>query len=229
LIIASPKKERIAASSLLLHFIHFITKRIVMTITTRARNIILTPSTEWKVIDGEVDTPQSLLGKYVLVMALIPAIAMLIGYGLIGVSFFSVRVTGMHWGLAMAINSYVSSIIGYFVSTYVIDALAPSFGSTKNLGKSAQLVCYSYTAIWLAGIVNIFPALSILGLVGLYGIYLFYLGLPVLKGTTEDKRVIYMIVSALVIILVYIVVGAIVTRIVYLFTGNPWAGVGTFH
>src|ERR1700710_1887518 len=138
-----------------------------MSFITRAKNILLTPATEWLVIEGETETPQTLLGKYVIPMALIPAVAMFIGYGLIGVDAFFFRFGGITWGLIMACYSFISSLLGYFINTYVIDALAPSFGSPKNVGKSAQLVAYSYTASWVAGIFYILPRLSILGILGL--------------------------------------------------------------
>jgi len=197
-----------------------------MSFITRAKNILLTPATEWLVIEGETDTPQTLLGKYVIPMALIPAVAYFIGYGLIGVNAFFFRFGGITWGLIMACNSFITSLLGYFISTYVIDALAPSFGSPKNIGKSAQLVAYSYTASWVAGIFHILPTLSILAILGLYGIYLFYLGLPILKKTPEDKRAIYMIVSAIVIIVVSWVLGIIITNIIYAVTGNPFLPAG---
>jgi Yip1 domain len=195
-----------------------------MSFITRAKNILLTPATEWLVIDTETETPQSLLGKYVIPMALIPAVAIFIGYGLIGMSVLGIRVGGMTWGLIMACNTFISSLIGYFINSYIIDALAPSFESQKNIGKSAQLVAYSYTASWVAGIFNILPSLGILGILGLYAIYLFYVGLPVMKKTPEDKRVTYMIVSAIVIIVVYFVISMIITRIIYAVMGNPFTG-----
>jgi len=197
-----------------------------MSFITRAKNILLSPASEWLVIDTETETPQTLLGKYVIPMALIPAVAYFIGYGLIGVDAFFFRFGGITWGVLMACNSFITSIVGYFISTYVIDALAPSFDSPKNLGKSAQLVAYSYTASWVAGIFHILPTLGILVILGLYGIYLFYLGLPVLKKTPEDKRVVYMIVSAIVIVVVSAVVGFIITNIIYGVTGNPYLPAG---
>jgi hypothetical protein len=196
-----------------------------MALFDRAKNILLSPKTEWLVINNETETPHSLLIKYVIPMALIPAIALFIGYGLIGFDVLVARISGINWGIEMAIISFVSSITGYYVCTYVIDALATNFGSEKNIGKSAQLVAYSYTASWVAGIFSILPSLSILGLLGLYGIYLFYLGIPVLKKTPEDKRLGYMIVSAIVIIVVSIVLNLIISRIAYAIGGNPFLGI----
>lgn len=197
-----------------------------MPLITRAKNILLSPKTEWLVILTETETPQSLLSKYVIPMALIPAIAFFIGYGLIGIDAVIIRISGIRWGVIMAVDSFITSIITYYICTYVVDALAPSFSSEKNIGKSAQLVAYSYTAVWVAGIFNILPSLSILGILGLYSIYLFYLGVPVLKKTPEDKRITYMIVSAIVIIVVGLVVNTIVSRIMYAFTGNPFLTMG---
>ncbi len=197
-----------------------------MSLITRAKNILLSPGSEWLVIEGETETLQSLLGKYVIPMALIPAVAKFIGYGVIGVDAFLFRFGGPKWGLIMGLNSFIGSILSYFICTLVIDALAPSFGSPKNAGRSAQLVAYSSTAVWVAGIFYILPSLGILAILGLYGIYLFYMGLPILKKTPEDKRAIYMIVSAIVIIVVSIVIGILVTNIIYAVTGNPFLPAG---
>jgi hypothetical protein len=194
-----------------------------MNLIDRVKNILITPKTEWDVINGETETPMSLLPKYVVIMALIPAIAAFIGYGLIGVSVLGFKIAGAKWGLSMAIKLFLSSIISYFVCTYVIDALAPNFKSEKNLGKSAQLVAYATTASAVAGIFYILPALSFLLIIGLYSIYLFYIGLPKLKKTPEDQVVVYMIVSAVIIIVVSIVVGMILERIMWSIFGNPYA------
>jgi len=195
-----------------------------MALFDRVKNILLSPKTEWQKISTESESPQSLLIKYVIPMALIPAIALFIGYGLIGFDVLVTRISGISWGVEMAVISFVSSILGYYISTYVIDMLAPNFGSEKNIGKSAQLVGYSYTASWVAGIFFILPSLSILGFLGLYGIYLFIVGLPILKKTPEDKMAGYIIVSAIVIIVVSIVVQLIISKIAYAIAGNPFLG-----
>lgn len=192
-----------------------------MNLVERVKNILVTPKTEWDVINGETETPASLLPKYVVIMALIPALAAFIGYGLIGVSYLGIKVSGINWGLSMAIQLFVQSILSYFICTYVIDALAPTFKSEKNLGKSAQLVAYATTASAVAGIFYILPALSFLLILGLYGIYLFYIGMPKLKKTPEDQVVVYMIVSAVVIIVVSIVLGIILQKIMLSIFGNP--------
>jgi len=193
-----------------------------MNIISRVKNILITPQTEWPVINTETETPQSLFFKYVIPLSLIPAVCMFIGYGFIGMgnAFFHVR--GIQLGLIMGVNSFIGSILTYFICTYIVDAVGPSFSSPKNLGKSAQLVAYSYTAFWVVGICYLFPMLGILALLGLYSIYLFYVGVPVLKHTPEDKRVVFMLVCAGVIILVSLVIAGILSQVVFRFFGNPF-------
>ncbi|MGG9970641.1 Yip1 family protein [Ferruginibacter sp. SUN002] len=194
-----------------------------MNLIERVKNIIITPKTEWDVINGESTTPPMLLTSYVIPMALIPAVATFIGMGLIGVDVFGIKVGGIKYGLALGIMSFLGSIVSYYVSTYVIDALAPTFKSEKDINKSAQLVAYSSTAAYVAGIFSILPALSFLGILALYAIYLFYIGLPKLKKTPQDQVVVYMVVGALIIIVVSVVVNLILTKVVYSIVGNPFA------
>jgi len=181
-----------------------------MNLVERAKNIIITPKTEWDAVAAEEPNIQQILLGYVLPLALIPTIATIIGWGVIGMFGFTSFTYGIAMGLVQIINAFLSVLIAGFV----IDALAPSFGSQKNMGRAVQLVAYSMTPIWIAGILNIFPALGWLaGLIGLYGLFLMYLGLSPLMKTAEDKKVGYLVVSIIILIVVYFVIAAILTAI----------------
>lgn len=93
--------------------------------------------------------------------------------------------------------------------------LAPTFGSEKNLDKSAQLVAYSNTPNWVAGLLSFIPVIGWLLVIAgwIYSIYLFYIGLGPLKGTPEDKKVVYMIVAFIVMIAVVFVISAVLMAI----------------
>lgn len=182
-----------------------------MNIIERAKNIIVTPKAEWEKISSEETTLGNIVSAYAVPLSIIPAVASFIGYGFIGYSvpFFG-RVTGITWGINYAIISFVGAILGVIITAFVVDMLAPSFGSQKNLGKAAQLVAYSYTPAWIAGVFHILPSLGIVaGLLGLYGIYLMYLGLPKMMKTPEDKTVVYLIVTIVVLIVVYFIIAAV--------------------
>lgn len=181
-----------------------------MNLIERIKNIIITPKTEWEKISSEEQSLSTVLTTYVVPLALVGAICTFIGYGFIGIDYGFFRMKGMEWGLKMAIIQIVSAIIGVVVTAFVVDALAPSFGSEKNINKSAQLVAYGYTPAFLGALFSILPVIALIGsLFGLYGIYLMYLGLGPIKKTPEDKKVIYLIIIIVVLILVYIVLGLI--------------------
>lgn len=186
-----------------------------MNLIDRAKNIITSPKTEWPVISAEQPNTSAIITTYVLPLAALAAIAAFIGYGFVGFNVgFGIRMKGTDWGLYHAISIFVGAIIGVFLSAFVIDILAPSFGSEKDMGRSVQLVAYSYTPAWIGGILAIYPPIAIVGsLAGIYGLYLLYLGIPVLKKTPADKQGSYFVVSLLVMIAVFIVVGLIINKI----------------
>lgn len=189
-----------------------------MNLIERAKNILLTPKTEWDVIDNETPNTQSILTTYVIPLVAVGAIASFIGWGFIGKSisygFGSYKVVGVSLGIRYAIIALVSGIAGSLILAAVIDALAPTFKSEKNFGKSFQLAAYSSTAGWVGAFFNILPSLAIIGsLVGLYGLYLLYIGLPKLKKTPEDQTTGYFIASLVTMIVAYFVIGRILAAI----------------
>ena len=77
-----------------------------------------------------------------------------------------------------------------------------------------KLVVFASTPMWLAGVLQIIPALGVLAiLAALYAIYLFYLGLPPLMHTPADKVIPYMVVAALVIIVISVCLGVVTAAV----------------
>lgn len=201
-----------------------------MNIIERIKNIIINPKKEWEVIATESSTVSSLLTGYVLPLTVIGAVAAFIGYGLIGVDlgFMGIKMSGTKWGLYYALNKLVVGVIAYYVSVYVVDMLAPSFASEKDLNRSAQLVAYGTTPAMIGAFFSILPAIAILGLLfSLYSIYVWYLGLTPVKKTPEDKKIVYMVVSILVYIVAMFVVGLVINMILQSVLGlNTLSGLG---
>ncbi len=182
-----------------------------MNLVDRVKNILMTPKTEWPVIAAEEPNANAILTGYVIPLAVVPALATVIGYGVVGGPFGA----SMTYGIGMAIVGLVSAIVGVYLSALVMDYLAPNFGSEKNFGRAMQTVAYSYTPAWVGGILGILPVISWLGmLAGLYGLYLMYLGLPHTMKTPEDKTIVYMVVVIIVQLVIYMVLAGILTAIV---------------
>lgn len=185
-----------------------------MQIVDRVKNIILNPKSEWDIIQYEAQPPKALLTQYVIPLAVLAALAAFLGLWLFGVNAGITKVGGLNWGISTGISVFIQDVASILLAAYVIDALAPYFDSEKNLEKSMQLVAYSYTPALVGGFLYLIPSISIIGsLFGLYGIYLWYLGLSPMKGTPENKKILYLIISIVVLIIVNAIVGYILTGI----------------
>jgi hypothetical protein len=188
-----------------------------MNLFERAKNILLTPAKEWDVIKGEQLTIVDMFTKYAMILAAIPAIAGFIGYSVIGISFgFGTFRVPIGTSLVWAILQYILSLGGVFLIAFIMDALAPTFGCSKNLVAAVKIVVFSYTATWVAGIFNIIPSLGILvGLASLYSLFLMYMGMQKIKDVPKDKMVGYFVVTIIAAIVVYFVIGIIVGAVAF--------------
>ncbi len=175
-----------------------------MNTVERAKNILMSPQTEWEQIKNEEMTVGDIITKYALILAAIPAICGFLSY------FLFSRWISFGGALGSGILTYVLSLIGVYVLALVIDALAPSFGSKKDMVASIKVVAFSYTASWVAGILLLIPGVRWLsGLAGLYSLYLLWIGLKSVKEVPQEKMAGYFVVTIIVAIVVYAVIGAI--------------------
>jgi hypothetical protein len=188
-----------------------------MNIVDRVKNILLTPAKEWEVIKGEPWTTADLFTKYAIILAAIPAVAGLLGYSLFGLSYgFGTIKLGIGTSLTWAILTYILSLVGVFILGFIIDALAPSFGSTKDMVASVKVAVFASTPGWVAGILNIFPTIGILvAIASIYGLVLLYMGLERVKSVPKDKMAGYFVVVLIAAIVVYVIIGLVVSGIVF--------------
>jgi hypothetical protein len=176
----------------------------------RVKAILLSPSTEWPVIAVEASSARAIYGGYVAPLAAIGVLAGFIGYTVVGYNaplLGHVRL-GMVAGIVSAILGYVLWFASVFVIAWLVDVLAPSFGGQRAPLRSLKLTAYSYTPAWVAGILQLVPALGVLALLaGCYGLYLLYIGLPILMRCPKEKSIGYAVVLILCAIVVSIVIG----------------------
>jgi hypothetical protein len=180
-----------------------------MNLVERVKEIILKPQETWEKIKSEETTIKDLYTSYAGILALIPAIANFIGMSLIGSSFMGISFrVPIGTGLVQAILQYVLTLVGIYAVAFIIDALAPSFESKKNMLAAMKVAIFSVTPAWIAGVLGIIPMLSVLAiLASLYSLYLFYVGLPILMETPKEKQLGYFIIVIVVTIIVWVLVG----------------------
>lgn len=177
-------------------------------LVSRVKYILTRPKFEWPVIDAESASIKGLFTSYAVILAAIPAVATIVGQIAFGHR-------GLFGPVLAGALSYVLSLISVYILGLIIDALAPTFGGTKNPVKAMQVAVYSMTAAWVAGVLNVLPMLGWLaGLLGLYGFYLMYLGLPTLMKTAADKALGYTIVVVVAAIILNVIVFAIVGAVI---------------
>ena len=186
-----------------------------MKIIDRVKGIILNPKKEWDTIQQEQQSNMDVLIKFLIPLVLIPVICSFIGYGLIGRKYaFIGHVGSVSLGIRYAVMMVLNMLIGIYLTAFVIDLLANSFGATKNFNNALRLVAYSYTPAMVAGIFYIFPSLSVLVmLASLYGLYIMYLGIKPMMKAPDDKVTVYFIISIVVLIVVYAIVAAVISTL----------------
>jgi hypothetical protein len=173
-----------------------------MDIVKRIEGILLRPQEEWLRIKSEPTTTARLFRSYILLLAAIPAVFQLLERVLIE----KLPMVG-HWpvgrALISAVVSYVLDLATIYVFALVIDELAPTFASVKNMTGALKLAAYSMTPVWLAGVFSIIPRFWAPGIIaGLYGFFLLYLGFDAPLMETPKKRVFGYVALAVVVIIV---------------------------
>jgi hypothetical protein len=190
---------------------------MAVNLVSRVQKILMSPKTEWDVIDKEPADIPGTLTTYVAPLIIAAQVATFIGLML----FARTTVYGVTVGpsiTGLAINSVLAIVLGVvmvYVFAFIVDALAPSFGAQKNFGQAFKVSAFSGTAAWVGGIFNIIPYVGwILALVGaIYSLYLLFVGLPKLMKPPADKGVIYTLACIAVIIILYIIIAFITARV----------------
>ena len=182
-----------------------------MDIVDRVKAILLTPKSEWLVIERESGDPTYLFTNYVAILAAILAVCGFVGTSIIKslAAIGTVRV-GIVSGIAFAIVHYLLAFVMVYVMGLIIDALAPTFNGQKNRPNALKLAVYSMTPAWLAGIFSLIPGFTVLGfLLGLYRLYLLWVGLPPLMKSPEEKSIGYAAAIVVCGIVISLVISAI--------------------
>jgi hypothetical protein len=186
-----------------------------MNLVDRVKRILLSPQSEWEVIEGETTTPSALYTGYIMPLAAIGPIATVIGFAVFGISVplgDTVYRVPIGSAIMSAIVTYVLTLVGVYVLSLIIDGLAPTFGGTKSPIQALKVATYSSTAAWIAGIFAIMPGLRMLGILGLYSVFLLYLGLPVLMKATKDRAIAYTVLVVVVEFVLMMMIGLLGSR-----------------
>jgi hypothetical protein len=178
-----------------------------MNLVERVKGLVLDPKVEWRAIDAEALTVQSLYTRYVMILAAIPAVAGFIGMCIVGSGVFGATVRmPLAAGVAHMVLGYLLSLGWVYALALVIHGFAPKFEGHGELIDALKVAAFSATPAWVGGVFNVIPSLWIIGfLLSLYSIYLLWIGLPTLTEPPQEKALPYFFVVLLTMIVLTVV------------------------
>jgi hypothetical protein len=190
-----------------------------MSLVDRAKNILLSPASEWEVIAKEAATVGGLFTSYAIPMMFLPLIGQILGLGLLGVGIESYALMGL--GNIGLLGAAIIGAIGFglnivllYAMIFAVKLISPSFNGNSDMNQAAKLMVYASTPTWVAGL--IVPALGLLGsLVGLaaiaYVVYLIYTGVKSVLDMPQEKSAGFTVV----LVLIYIILSVILSIVIF--------------
>jgi len=179
----------------------------------RVKNILLTPKTEWPVIETEVTPTGKLLAGYVIPLAALSAVMSFVKMSVIGISipFIGTIRTPFVSGLVATIAGFGFGLLGFFLFVLIVNQLAPTFGGRRDFRQALKVAAYTATPVWVGSVLGLLPILSTLLQLaaGIYAIYLLYLGLPQLMRSARDRAAGYTFAVIVGCVLAGIVLGVL--------------------
>jgi hypothetical protein len=179
----------------------------------RVKNILLSPRTEWPVIEPESTAVGQLVAGYVLPIAAFAVLISFVHMALIGVSlpFGGSYRTPMLPALSYSLFALVAGVIGVCIVAFIINMLAPRFGGTSDMRQAFKVAAYSLTPAWVGVVFSLLPSFGTLlqFLAGCYGIYVLYLGLPVVMRSNRERAGSYTASVVVITILLGILFGVL--------------------
>jgi len=160
---------------------------------------------------GETEERQNYI-NYAIVLTILSHAAMFIGN-----AFFLSRFTafGVHFGVGYYMVSGAIQLALAIASLYFIPqimaAIAPSFGGENNSLNALKLYAFAMTPVWIGSILGIIPVVGWLGAIAgaLYGVFLFWQHVTEAMQLPAEKKIGYVIVTFIAIVLIGVVIGAI--------------------
>lgn len=187
----------------------------------RAIALLTKPADEWALIDGEQTSVARLFTGYAMILALIPPLSFLLAMLLAGMPMELV----LRIFLPMMVVYYIINLAIVYGLGLGIDALAPSLGGTRSPVQAMKLAVYSWTPLWVLGLLFLLSGLlqtdfSTIWLIAgfAWGALLMWLGLPRLMRVAADKAPAYvgaaLALWAVLLLLGYYIGGAINREII---------------
>jgi len=165
----------------------------VIPLFARAGAIVVRPGATWLAIARERTSAFALYVGYVVPLAAIGPAATYVALHVEGVRVargIVYRASTFDAG-AQAAFAFAYALAGVALVAAMLALLAPLFGTAPGFTRSLRVAAYAFTPAWLAGVLQLVPALAVAQLLALaYALYLLARGVHAVLGIPVRSAVV---------------------------------------
>lgn len=158
--------------------------------------VTFAPIRGWQAVHDDNPSVTAVLTQHTVPFALIPAICWYIGVTQVGwrVADETMRLTPAS-ALPMCVLFFLAMLAGVLFLGFMVRWMAVSYGTVSDMAHGVDLISYTASPFFLAGLLGLYPVLwldiTVGVLVACYCIYLLYLGTPAVMGVPPERGFLY--------------------------------------
>ncbi|MGC9345138.1 MAG: Yip1 family protein [Bacteroidales bacterium] len=177
----------------------------------RSRSLLIQPSAAWVDLSSENQLRRSIILDYLLPFSILIGISSLLG------TLISEGIEDSFSFAYLILTGSISFLIIFlevYLSGWLITEISLSFDPSINSHSIFKLVTYSHTPFFLTlSLSLLIPQMLFLNLLGAYSFYLFWAGIEYLTNLKEERKIAFIMLSTLVMILMYLLLTVIFNSI----------------
>ena len=174
---------------------------VIIQIFIRIRNLLFFSPQEWKKIAAESRSRKTVYVRFVLPLLCLIAVASIIGTWLAAPR----EIYSAGYVIYRIVLLWATLSAGLYFSTYLITEIMVNLLGTRNHNCAFALMAYSSCAAYLViVVVSLFPFFKELLVLSFYSCYLYWKGIPYIIGVEGHKRMIYGLLSLMIVIFSYL-------------------------
>lgn len=186
---------------------------------TNAFALLYGPAKEWVHIGQQKQSISHIYLTYLIFFAAIPPAAAFVGSTYVGwqIGNGDTHTLTSQSALYLSVIAYIAILVAVFVLSLFIQWMAKTYGAKPSLAECVNLTAYSFSPLFLAGVLGAFPILWLDMLVTLFAIgmsvNLLFKGVPQLMGINEEKA--FLFSSSILTVAMVSLVGMLAITVIF--------------
>lgn len=167
----------------------------------KTRSLIIMPGSSWPVIASENSYRRKIVLELLFPMAVLVGLSSFLGTVISDGIEDSVTIGYL---IFSGFISFLIFFLEVYLAAWLITEIAISLKSDANSHSIFNLVIYSHIPFFLTlSFSLLFPQLMFINLLGIYSFILFWKGIEHFTDIREERKIIFMIISSVIMILLY--------------------------